>query len=408
MIKLSVDKQDPNEDIVSVETDQTRIRLPLYCMLAHSRYFLRFFDPEKGKITLDIKNEVPEGNDEIVFANFIGLIKGDEINCTPADLHSLEMIAAKYKCNRILASIEEKIIECRSVRMKSILFHIKNYMPLDYIQKKTELLKDIVSSLVLEENVKVIDIKALSGFLDAFSSQMDFEQLRILIDCYSSYYGKESFELLSHVFNDKLSDEEKENLVKIFYQFVSLFNNEIKPIKRKRSNKKSNVQKIKRRQKPKDYTPDLFDAVMRGSVECVEYLIDEDIEKIKSVDKNGDSPLHYAAKYSQFDVAKILIKNGADTSAKDIKGYTPLHIASSTTKTEIVELLLNSGADPNAKASGGWSPMHDASMLGTPNVMRCLIKHGGDVNITDQSGTTPLSIAGDEEIADILRENGAK
>lgn len=408
MIKLCVDKLDPNEDIVSVETEQSRMNLPLHYILSHSRYFLHFFDPEKGKITLDIKNEVSGGNDEIIFTDFISLIKGEDISCAPEDLHSLEMIAAKYKCSKILTSIEEKIVEYKNVCMKSILFHIKNSMSLEYIQGKPELLKDAISLLIDEENVKAVDIKALSNFLDSFSFQMYFEQLKNIIDCYSSYYGKESIELLSHVFNDKLSDDEKEKLVKVFNQFIPFFNKEMKPNKQRKASKKTTVRKVKRKQKPKDYTPDLFDAVMRGSVECVEYLIDEDVDKIKTVDKNGDTPLHYAAKYCQFDVAKTLIKNGADATAKNTKGYTPLHIASSTTKTEIVELLLNSGADPNAKASGGWSPMHDASMLGTPNVIRCLIKHGGDVNITDQSGTTPLSIAGDEEIAEILRESGAK
>ena len=56
-------------------------------------------------------------------------------------------------------------------------------------------------------------------------------------------------------------------------------------------------------------------------------------------------PLHYAARHNSHDVAKLLIKHGADVNQKGSKGKTPLDIALENSHREMQMLLRLHGAD---------------------------------------------------------------
>ena len=43
--------------------------------------------------------------------------------------------------------------------------------------------------------------------------------------------------------------------------------------------------------------------------------------------RSGDTPLHHAARNSNYITAEVLLKNGADVNAKNESGDTPLHWA---------------------------------------------------------------------------------
>ena len=45
------------------------------------------------------------------------------------------------------------------------------------------------------------------------------------------------------------------------------------------------------------------------------------------VDKNKETPLHYAIKTECETCIRLLINYGASLNARDINGYTPLHLA---------------------------------------------------------------------------------
>jgi GA-binding protein transcription factor beta len=58
----------------------------------------------------------------------------------------------------------------------------------------------------------------------------------------------------------------------------------------------------------------------------------------------GQTPLHYAAFYNHFEVAALLIENGARADARNSFDATPLHYAVFNLNVELVKLLLKKGA----------------------------------------------------------------
>ena len=52
--------------------------------------------------------------------------------------------------------------------------------------------------------------------------------------------------------------------------------------------------------------------------------------------------LHWVAKRGFFGMVRLLIKNGADSDAKDIIGRSPLYLAASFHHTKIVQVVISS------------------------------------------------------------------
>ena len=102
-------------------------------------------------------------------------------------------------------------------------------------------------------------------------------------------------------------------------------------------------------------------AVLKGNAEIVQLLLDNgaDIE-IKAKDKNGATPLHYAAFFLHEEMASLLIKSGADVNSIDANGVTPLDSATQIKLTvlkdaqklekvmAIIELLIKNGGKSGA------------------------------------------------------------
>jgi ankyrin repeat protein len=48
---------------------------------------------------------------------------------------------------------------------------------------------------------------------------------------------------------------------------------------------------------------------------------------VKAINRIGDTPLHWAARYGYLDVVKYLVEKGADVKAVNKDGDNPLHLA---------------------------------------------------------------------------------
>ena len=98
----------------------------------------------------------------------------------------------------------------------------------------------------------------------------------------------------------------------------------------------------------------------------------------KTGDKHGETPLHWAAAWSQNPaVITALLDAGADIEAQDEAGGTPLHRAvqfnKDPTDSTIITALLDAGADPNARNNAWHVALADDKLLEPPDHVQCVV-----------------------------------
>jgi ankyrin repeat protein len=77
---------------------------------------------------------------------------------------------------------------------------------------------------------------------------------------------------------------------------------------------------------------------------------------MQQTDRDGNTPLHWAASGNIAHLRAILSDAGCDVNAKNKKGETPLHIACMRGIEENQAELLRNHANPNARDNGGNTP----------------------------------------------------
>jgi len=132
---------------------------------------------------------------------------------------------------------------------------------------------------------------------------------------------------------------------------------------------------------------------------------------INAADKDGATPVFYAAGNGHTEVIKLLIECGVEVNTADTDDYTPLNIAAHIGYTEVVKLLIENGADLNVAINNCYTPLGTASKEGYFKVVKLLIGSGADVNTANMHGYTPLYLAAQEghtEVVKLLIGSGAK
>ena len=117
----------------------------------------------------------------------------------------------------------------------------------------------------------------------------------------------------------------------------------------------------------------------------------------------GDTALHVAAAAYATSIARKLIADGADVSARNRRGAEPLHLASMGTpggsrwnpKAQVATIacLIEAGADPNALDNGGVAPLHRAVRTRCAAAVEALIEGGANAKLKNRSGSTPMMLA---------------
>jgi cytohesin len=109
-----------------------------------------------------------------------------------------------------------------------------------------------------------------------------------------------------------------------------------------------------------------------------------------SVDRDGRSALHHAAKWGNADTMRRLVELRAPLSSPDKDGDTPLHSASINGHLDAVLMLIRSGAAVDAQSNDGRTPLHYASLAARLDVAAVLLDAGADIEARSSDGSTPL------------------
>ena len=87
-------------------------------------------------------------------------------------------------------------------------------------------------------------------------------------------------------------------------------------------------------------------AITYDNLEMVNYLVEQGIDASSTTRRSGFTPLMAAACYGRVDIAKILLKNGADQTAVDSKGFSAIDFARKMNKKSVLALFDFDKNDP--------------------------------------------------------------
>ncbi len=158
----------------------------------------------------------------------------------------------------------------------------------------------------------------------------------------------------------------------------------------------------------------LLRATWLNHIDIARHLIRSGAD-VNQADAIHDSPYLVAGAEGRLEILRMTLEKGADLRSVNRYGGTALIPAAEHGYVKVVDLLLKAGVDPNHGNFLGWTALHEAIVLsdGGPDhqeVLRLLIKAGADVNLPDRQGVLPLTLArqrSQSEMAQILEQAGA-
>jgi ankyrin repeat protein len=103
------------------------------------------------------------------------------------------------------------------------------------------------------------------------------------------------------------------------------------------------------------------------------------------------------------ELAKLLLRYGADANAEDRLGTRPIHVAATRLPHYMIVQLRASGADVNARDGFGATALHRAARSDRfLSRSRLLFLSGADINAQDTERRTPLHVAAGANAADTV------
>ncbi|KAJ3114370.1 hypothetical protein HDU96_002175 [Phlyctochytrium bullatum] len=142
-----------------------------------------------------------------------------------------------------------------------------------------------------------------------------------------------------------------------------------------------------------DCTP-LHIASHNGHSGCVLALLKAGAD-VNALNKAEATPLWYACKAGNIEVAKILLDHGARADIEPIfkSTYPLLHVAVQSGKIELVKLLVDAGASVHAKTIvSEETALHIALKEGKADAAIVLLEAGADPNVRNFEWQTPLQL----------------
>jgi len=149
-------------------------------------------------------------------------------------------------------------------------------------------------------------------------------------------------------------------------------------------------------------------AAKTSNCDIARLLLDKGAD-LAAEDKHGWSVLHYAVRYGKEEMVEFLISRGANLHAKEKRGLNVLHLAARNGQSDKARLLLENCADVHQCQNQGWNSLHLAVRYGQPDTISTLLEYGIEID-AENGGWTALHLAalnGHVDIASILLNKSA-
>jgi ankyrin repeat protein len=144
--------------------------------------------------------------------------------------------------------------------------------------------------------------------------------------------------------------------------------------------------------------------------EIISELDFQTLENLNVQEKTyGQTPLMYACRRGNTNIAKRLLGMGADVNIRSARGRTALHEAVVRKNNEMVQLLLDNALDIDVNARNPTLFDRPALMVairqGSAEIAKTIMKNPNvtvDIDIQDSQGNTALSLAALVDLGDII------
>ena len=154
--------------------------------------------------------------------------------------------------------------------------------------------------------------------------------------------------------------------------------------------------------------PALIVALQTESLKVAKVLWDAKGIQIDIRNHAGETPLMMAALKAEVDAANALVAHGA---AVQKEGWSPLHYAATGGSAAIVRLLLSKGAVLEARSPNGSTPLMMAARYGNEEAVDALLAAGADRTAKNDLGMNASAFAasaGRERLAARLKPGASK
>jgi ankyrin repeat protein len=144
------------------------------------------------------------------------------------------------------------------------------------------------------------------------------------------------------------------------------------------------------------------DILRKGDVATLAAALDKDPSLTDRRDRQGGTPLFWAAVYGRQAIVELLLARGADPRSSSALG-TVLHGAIAGGNPEVIRLLVATGADANGGGEAGIPPLVMAVRRGRLPVIETLLDAGASTGGIDRMGNTALLMAASYGLEPVVR-----
>ena len=131
---------------------------------------------------------------------------------------------------------------------------------------------------------------------------------------------------------------------------------------------------------------------------------------IRPIDSaEGSTPLHFAAQNGHLEVCKLIMDNITDKNPANVEGEMPFHFAAKKGQLAVCQFMLENLSDKNPRDRDEVTPLHYAAEHGHVELCKLIMENLVDKNPSCSYNSTPLSLATDNkksEVCQLFHENG--